>query len=274
MRILAVNLADTGTLTASPACVATLPETYLQNSHREQVARWTAVDGQQFLLQWPSAHYLSCVCLYRNNFTSAATWRVRLWEDTTLTTAVYDSGYVYCNPPVPLGSLEWGVDELGDSLYSDWDYANAVLWFTPTLTPAVTIDVIDTAAPSGYLQASRLFVGQYFEASVGPSDGLSLTWAENTQQARTEGGSLRVEVGATWRKLSVDLRDMDESDRMRLSDISRRSGMRDDLLVSVFPGRADELERDYQMQARVVTPSTMQSNAPIRHNVNLTLEEI
>jgi hypothetical protein len=274
MRLLATNLADTGTLTASPACVATLPETNLQNSHREQVARWTAVDGQQFLLQWPSSHYVSCVCLYRNNFTSAATWRVRVWEDTTLTTALYDSGTVYCNPPVPLGSLEWGVDELGDSLYSDWDYAIAVAWFAPTLTPVITIDVADPAAPSGYLQASRLFVGQYFEPSIGPSDGLSLSWVENTQQARTEGGSLRVEAGASWRKLNVDLGDMTDADRMRLSNMARGRGMRDDVFVSVFPGQADEMERDYQMQARIVTPSAMQTTTPVRHATALSFEEI
>lgn len=273
MRILSNNLADSATITADPAMVTTLPETNLQTSLREQVARWTDVDAQAIHLVWTGSKYLSCVCLYRGNFSATATWRVRCWEDGTMTTAVYDSGTVYICPPVPLGSLEWGVDELNKNLYSDWDYSIAVVWFTPVLTGAVTIDVADVENPDGYVQAARLFAGAYFEPAVGVSDGMQLGYRENTQQARTEGGSLRVEPGAIWRTLQVDTRSMLEADRLRLIDIARNSGMRNDVFVSVFPGRADELERDYQLQARLVQQNAFTTNVPIYHSTTLTFEE-
>ncbi len=273
MRLITTNLADSATLTSSAACVATLPATNLQNAYREQVARWTAIDAQRFTLLWPSAHHISGVCLYRSNLSSSATWRVKVWTDSTLTTTLYDSGTQYANPPIPLGSLEWGVDELGSALYSDWGYTISTAWFAPVLSSALTIDIADPENADGYAQASRLFVGQYFEPAVGPSDGLQMAWLENTQQSRTEGGTLRVETGAAWRKIALDLQQMQEEDRVRLSNMARNAGMRDDVFLSVFPERADELERDYQMQARIVTPSTMQSYAPIRHNTTLTFEE-
>lgn len=273
MRLVAANLSDTAIVSSSPACVATLPATNLQNAYREQVARWTALDGIRFTVQWPSAHYVSCVCLYRANFSSTATWRVRVWQDTTLTTVLYDSGTVYCNPPVPLGSIDWGVDPLGSSLYSDWDYSIATLWFAPQLTSSITIDVTDVANTDGYAQASRLFVGQYLEPLVGPSEGLALSWQENTQQSRTEGGSLRIEAGAAWRRINVDLRLLAEDDRMRLADIARHRGMRDDMFLSVFPERGDALERDYQMQARLTTPGALQASVPLLHATTLTFEE-
>ncbi len=274
MRLLTTNLADTATITSSASCVATLPVTNLQTSLREQVARWTAIDAQRITLTWTSGYHISCVCLYRSNLSASSTWRVQVWSDTTLTTAVYDSGTLYGNPPVPLGSLEWGVDELGSSLYSDWGYAISTVWFTAVMGQAVTIDIADPENAHGYAQASRLFVGQYFEPAVLPTDGLQMAWQENTQQSRTEGGSLRVEPGASWRRVVLDLRELQEEDRVRLSNLARVAGMRNDVFLSVFPDRADELERDYQMQARIVTPSTLITNAPIRHNTTLTFEEV
>jgi hypothetical protein len=272
--MLTTNATDTATITTSSACVTTLPATYLQNAHREQVARWTAVDAQRLTLTWPGAGYVSCVCLYRSNLSSTATWRVQVWADTTLTTALYDSGTVYANPPTPLGSLHWGVDPLGLGAYSDWDYTVSVLWFPPTLTDAITIDIADPENPDGYVQAARLFVGQYVEPAIGPSDGLTFGWSENTTQSRTEGGSLRIESGASWRRLAFDLREMQESDRMLFADFARRGGMRDDVFISVFPDRGDELERDYQLQARLVASSNMQTNSPLRHNMPLSFEEV
>lgn len=274
MRILSNNLADSATISASPAMVATLPETNLQTALREQVARWTAVDGQAIAVTWPGSKAVSCVCLYRGNFSATATWRVRVWADGAMTTTAYDSGTVYICPPAPLGSLEWGVDPLSKNLYSDWDYAIAVAWFDPVLAAGVTIDVYDPENLDGYVQASRLFVGQHFEPAVGVSGGMQLGYRENSQQARTEGGSLRVEAGAIWRTLQVDTREMAEADRLRMIDITRNSGMRNDVFVSVFPGRADELERDYQLQARLAQQNPFTTNVPLIHNATLIFEEL
>ena len=274
MRILSNNLADSAIISASPAMVATLPETNLQTALREQVARWTAVDGQAITVTWPGSKAVSCVCLYRGNFSATATWRVRVWADGAMTTTAYDSGTAYICPPVPLGGLEWGVDPLSKNLYSDWDYAIAVAWFAPVLAAGVTIDVYDPENLDGYVQASRLFVGQHFEPAVGVSSGMQLGYRENSQQARTEGGSLRVEAGAIWRTLQVDTREMAESDRLRMIDIARNSGMRNDVFVSVFPGRADELERDYQLQARLAQQNPFTTNVPLIHNATLTFEEL
>lgn len=252
MRILATNLTDISEITAAPAMVATLPETNLQNAYREQVARWTTIDAQSITLTWSGAKAVSCVCLYRNNFSSSATWRVRVYEDATLATVVYNSGYVDACAPVPLGNLVWGVDPLGKSLYSDWDYGVATLWFTAVLGGGVVIDIIDSENADGYCEASRLFVGSYFEPTCGVALGMNLAWKENTQQSRTEGGSLRTEAGASWRELTVDLRTMPEADRRQAVELLRKVGLRNDLFVSVYPGLADERERDYQMQAKLI----------------------
>lgn len=274
MRILIDNLADDALVAASPAMVATLPEANLQNSLREQVARWTAVDGQAITVTFTGSKAVSCVCLYRGNFSSTATWRVRVWEDGAFSTAVYDSGVVAICPPTPLGSLEWGVDPLSTTLYSEWDYAVAVAWFTPVLGAGITIDVYDPENLDGYVQASRLFVGNYFEPAVGVSGGMQLGYKENTQQARTEGGSLRVESGAIWRTLQLDLANMLEADRLRMIQFARNKGMRYDVLLSVFPDRDDELERDYQMQARLGQQGSFTTQPPILHNTTLLFEEI
>lgn len=274
MRILANNIGDTAVLTASPAMVTTLPETNLQSQYRETVARWTALDGQAICATWGRAQPVNMVCLYRTNFSSSATWRVRMFSDPVYTTSVYDSGYVTTNNPVPLGSLDWGVDPLGLSLYSYWDYAVCRLYFTSVLAQSMQIDVIDVANEAGYAQASRLFVGQYLEPSSGPVLGMTVGYRENTTQTRTEGGSLRTDPGANWRVLNVTMQQMEDDDRRQFMEILRRYGMRGDLFVSVHPDTGDELERDHELQAKLTNLSDISNPYQIRYDHTLQFGEL
>lgn len=272
--MLANNIGDTAALSASPAMVTTLPETNLQSQYRETVARWTTIDGQAIQAVWSSSHPVNMVCLYRTNFSSSATWRVRMFSDPTFTTSVYDSGYVTTNNPVPLGSLEWGVDPLGLSLYSYWDYAVCRVYFTSVLAQSMQIDVIDSANESGYCQASRLFVGQYIEPTAGPTLGMTVGYRENTQQTRTEGGSLRTDPGANWRVMTLSMQQMEADERRQFMEILRRYGMRGDLFVSVHPGTGDELERDHELQAKITNLTDISNPYQIRYDHALQLGEL
>lgn len=274
MRYLAVNHVDEAAIVASPDCVASLPATNCQNPYREQVARSTGVAAPQVIeLTFAGSRRFSMACLYRHNLTTGATWRVQLWQDATLTTPVYDSGALTALPSKTLGELDWGVDPLGASWFSEWGYGVSTLYFAPVAGAFARVTITDSGNPDGYLQASRLFLGAYTDTTYQVSPGASLTHAESTQLVRTDGGSLRAETGPRYRELSLPLKYLSLADRQALSSLMSTRGLSEDVFVSVFPGVGGTLERDHQMQARFVRLPPLLFSQPAAIDATLTLQE-
>lgn len=276
MRIIVTNYADTATLTASPAMLTDLPVGNLQDQSREKVARTSSLAAQTIDVTLDAARPLAACVLYRGNFSATATWRVRVYDTPAMGTLLYDSGAggVYLAGPKTLGDLEWGIDPLGATLFDGWGYTFSSLWFSVVVGQFVRITLTDADNPDGYMQASRLFLGTYIEPIGMPVPGMSLHWQETTTHSRTDGGTLRSEPGAGYRALTVHGERLVEKTRVDLSSLNRDAGMRHDVYVSVFPELGTALERDHQMQAKLIAldPSVI----PIYGTVNQTLrfEEI
>lgn len=251
MRIIANNLTDIATLSASPGLATQVSN--LQLEAREKVARTVGLATQTIDVMLPSADAISACVIYRGNFTSTATWRVRVYDTAAMATLLYDSGTVDLAAPKTLGDLDWGVDPLGASLFDGWGYTFAALWFEQVIGAFVRITLDDASNPDGYMEASRLFIGTYFETIYAPRNGMWMGWRDTSTQQRTEGGTLRTEPGATYRAMALNGDQMPESDRVALSELLRTAGLREDLYVSVFPELGNALERDHQMQAKFVS---------------------
>lgn len=260
MRIITPNDADAATLTASPAVVATLPVTNLQTSERARVARTTSTADQDIKGTWSAAKVISAVALNRHNLSSSSTWRVRLYQDAAWTTLVYDSGAVTAVPPKALGDLEWGVDPLGASLFDDWSHAFSQMWFDPTVARSFIVTLSDAANADGYMEASRLFVGRYLQPSVNAEYGMRLGWQESTLQERTDGGTLRSDGVAPYRRLQFRLGWLSTSDRPKFLEWARRDGRRNDFWIAAFPGDATSLERDHAMSGKLVAAPDISHN--------------
>lgn len=253
MRLLFQNLVDAATLEASPAMHYAAPVTNLQEQAREKVARTYDLSTQTIDVTLEQPDTISACVLYRGNFTSAATWRVKVYDTAAMATLLYDSGDSDLAAPKTLGDLDWGVDPLGASLFDGWGYTFAALWFAPVVGGFVRITLDDAANPDGYMQASRLFIGPYVEPGGMPLvGGLRLTWRDTSKLSRTDGGTLRTEAGVQYRALEVAGELMPEVDRNALSAMARDNGLRGDLYVSVFAEEGNARERDYQMQAKLI----------------------
>lgn len=273
MRIIWRNLVNEATLTATPALSATLPVTNLQTDAREEVARTTSLATQTIDVTLAQDEVIQCCVIYRGNFSTGATWRVRVYKDATAMTLLYDSGTLKANPPKPLGDLEWGVDRLGVSMYDGWSYTVSELWFAPVIGAFVRITLDDATNPDGFMQASRLFVGPCTEPEYMPSAGMLLGPKETTRQERSEAGTLHVEAGAQYRALTVTGARLPEKTRAMLGDMQRTAGMRRDVYVSVFPDEANARARDHRMQARLVALSPAAMGATMLVDQQLRFEE-
>lgn len=253
MKLIISNLADVATLGASPAMVTTLPITNLQSESREELARTTSLASQSITCTWAGAQLISGVVLYRGNFTSAATWRIKVYDTSAMGVLLYDSGSQFLAPPKPLGDIAWGFDPLGVSLFTGWGYTFSTLWF-PVVTGAyMTIQIDDAANPAGFMQASRLFVAYELDTKELPQKGAGFKWDDTSKQTRTDGGTLRTEAGVSYRSITFSGRVTKESTRSALAEMQRLNGLRKDMYLSLTPEMFNAFARDHQAQVKLVS---------------------
>lgn len=273
LRIIADNLSDSATLSVSPAVVATLPVTNLQLSLRAKVMRTTSTADQQIKGTWTAAQVLSGACLWRHNLTSAATWKLELFSDAAWTTKVYDSGDVLANPGKALGDLIWGVDPLGVNVFTGWGKAFSVMWFASIVAQSWRITIMDSANPAGYLEIGRLFLGLALEPTYNMSYGVALEWVDDSTQSRTDGGSLRSDAAEVYRRLTIRLDWLTDSDRPKWLDITRTAGKRKDVFLSGYPTSGGQLERDHACAGKLTAGAPVKHPQYGTHSIELTLEE-
>lgn len=257
LRIITPNDGDSATLTASPAMSATLPVTYLQETSRARVARTTSAAAQDIKGTWGEVKVFSALALVRHNLSLAATWRLRLYGDAAWATVVYDSGTIGAVAPKALGDLEWGVNPLGESLFTGWALAFSTMWFTALRAQSFILTLNDTANPAGYLEAARLFIGRYLSPTWNFEWGIKLSWAEDTTQERTDGGTLRSDGFEPYRRMSFKLAYLPGIDRAKFIEWTRKDGRRNDVFISAYPGDATSIERDHAMAAKLIASPEM-----------------
>lgn len=273
LRIIPDNLADTATLTASPAVAATLPVTNLQLSLRSRVMRTTSTVDQQIKGTWASAQMLSGAVIWRHNLTSAGTWKLELFSDAAWTTKVYDSGDVVSWPAKAWGEFIWGVDPLGANVFTGWGKAFSAMWFSPTAAQSFRITFKDATNSAGYLEVGRLFLGLHLEPLYNMSYDHALEWVDDSKQERTDGTSLHTDAVEQYRRFKFRLDWLTDSERPKWLEAFRVAGKTKDIFISAYPTQGGMKERDYSFSARITSPTPMPNSRYNAHKVEITIEE-
>lgn len=274
MKLLWYNIADTATITVSPAAVSTLPVTNLQLPGRSNKWRSTGLATQVIRLTWSTPQAFNAAVLYRSNGSDAATWRIEGFSDAAWTTGIYDNATASMFAAKPLGDLLWGIDPLGCTVFSGWALSFAQLFLTSTYyIQSMQITISDPANSAGWIEAARLYLGAAWESGNQFSLGLESGWKENTRLTRTDGGTLRSDGYPNYRELAGDINKMGGSDRAVLAEILRRVGMRTDLFVTTYPGVGGTLERDHAFAAKVIAMPSAKHDWPSRYSSRLSFGE-
>lgn len=253
-----INCADSATLTANPAALATKPITYLQNDARGYLFGAAAPGSQEIKGTWSGTAYtVGHIKLDRTNLVDGDTWRVQLYSDTAWTTGVYDSGVV---APFAAG------------LFSTWSYSFAELWLASQTTGVKSFKI--TVVSASAFQASKLYVGPYTTAQWNPKYGMSMNWEGNSKQERWDSGTLGVQTRAQWRALNFDLFASTDAERAVWQEIGRYCGNFKTVSVSVFPNVGGAQERDNSMICKFEdSPEAKWSNLSI-YDLSVKLKEI
>ncbi|SFX23327.1 hypothetical protein OPV09_18995 [Janthinobacterium sp. TB1-E2] len=258
LRILYDNAADRAILTASSQA-GTLGPANLQRDHKSSVLR-SAGAQLNIVATWPTAELVACVALIFTNMTSSARMRVRGYAQPGDAVPVLDTGSIFPCPAAVHGSYPWGVLPLGWNTYQ-WGGVNTwplgggsdgVAWFAPVRVRRLVIDVSAPQSPEGYLEISRLVVGNYWSPQHNAEYGAQVQMQDSSENYRTGAGNLKTVPGTTSDKLSINLAHLTPMDRARFMRILRENGKGKAMLFSLFPENPDPLlEQDYMLYGKV-----------------------
>lgn len=253
LRICPINFFDEATISASPAMLASLPETNAQLTARDRVARSTSTADQVIQGNWGgNGRKIDSFFIFRHTGQGGRV-RLQLFTDSAYTTQVYDSGTVDIYTLQGL-DVDWGTAPLGfganDLLAAEAPYS---LFFTAVACSSFKMTF--TRCQAAYWEFGRFFLGKYLEAPYNPQLGMEFGWQSNDLQTRTKGASLRTRPGERWRELKADMFYGTDPDRAIWRDLLGKISLNEDVAMSIFPGVGGRQERDHVMNAQLTAHS-------------------
>lgn len=207
------NLSDAATLSGG-SWVTTLPLSNLQQTLMAKVARSTNVVNASTLIRidlLATNVNIRLMALIRHNFSSSATYQI--YAGTTPGGSnVYNSGIpLPVWPPVFLpGDLEFEFDSWWLGYVIDSNIANypASLWHDAGQNYQArywSIQINDTTNAAGYVQMSRLWMGQLWIPPHSYEYGATTIWEARDVEAQSLGGVLYYDPRPSARVFSFSL---------------------------------------------------------------------
>lgn len=271
LRIIYDNAANRAAVTASTTA-GSLAASNLLTDIKSQVWRATGTSATLTAI-WTNAETVGSVALPFCNLTSGATIRVRGYTNAGDTTPIIDTGAVTACAGILPGL--WGANSPGASLYSYGGGAYARVWFAPSLVKQLTIDLVDTGNAAGYVEASRLVVGNYWSPAYNAAPGASLLAQDTSTHYRNDSGDLMTNIGTRSRKIMLNLGYMEAADRASLTSIVLGNGLSKPVFFSLFPNDADSvLEQTHQIYGKLSSISAITIAQFSHYSAPLELEEI
>ncbi len=277
LRIIYDNAADRAALAASSQA-GTLGPANLQRERKSAVLRATGTE-QTITATWPTQESIACVALIFTNMTSSARMRVRGYGQPGDAAPVIDTGWMMPCPEAPLESYPFGELPLGWNAYkwggtNTWARgggADAVAWFAAVFVRQLVVEVYCPDLPEGYIEISRLVVGNYWSPEYNAEYGASLLPQDSTENYRTSAGELKSAIGTMHDGISINLTHLTPMDRARFMRILRENGKERAMLFSLYPENADPLlEQDHMLYGKasnldaVATPYYETYSAPLQ----------
>lgn len=274
LRIIYDNAVDRGTLTAS-STAGSLAASNMQIDRKSKVWRSTTTSAT-LSCAWTTSEYVSGVIIPFCNLSATATITVRIYNVTSGGSPIYTSPATEAGPIVAAGYWAWGQEPLGVNAYSYGFSKYARVWI-PNRYQAkrVEIDISDPSNPSGYLEVSRLVIGNHWSPQFNTSFGIPVSYVDTSVNSRAQSGDLISTIGIKYKKLVVDLNWLVAADRTILSSLLQKNGTSKSVFVSLFPEDEDVVkEQTYEIYGRL--PATAQISHPMHmmYSSQLEIEEI
>jgi hypothetical protein len=273
---------DSATLSSSPACVTNAPVTNLQIGLRAKVARIGTTGPWTISGVYASAKRVSAVSVYKHNFTSLAVLTLKLYRDAALTSQIGSDytatlGGTLQEFGLAFQPLGWGGSgyKYGGETFESWPASYFTIWLNASVDAVMgfKITITDSGA-SSYLEAGRIYIGDYWTPAVNASYGAKMGWKEQSRQFRTDGGSLRTEGYEPYRSFSLAFDTLNEEERAEITNTFRRLGLRKDFFMSIYPTEGGEREKDHTAAVKFVSMPDVAAPYFENFTTDIQLEEV
>lgn len=175
--------------------------------------------------------------------------------------------------PAPAIVLEGWTAAQSASAYAYGGGAYARAWFPATQFRAFAIDLVDTNSLQGYIEASKLVIGECWSPPYGVS-AASYTDVDSATHYSTAAGDLLSHASTISKEVSIDLSALAPVDRAKFGAILRASRAYP-IFISVFASHADlELERAHTALGKRMGDSEVALQAALRYGTKITVRSI
>jgi hypothetical protein len=190
--------------------------------------------------------------------TSAAATRPLGYMDSWQSYAL-NTGWVSACAAPPLGLWNWGAAPLGANAYAYGGGATGRAWVpAPAAVRALRIEITDAGNPGGYIEASRLVCGAYWEPQRNADYGASLQVVDASKNYRNDAGDLMSDAGTVSSKLQLSMSKLQLADATTLYGLLRGNGIIRPVFVSLFPEDANPArEQAHQLYGKLVSTPAM-----------------
>lgn len=252
LRILYENQVKRAISIAASTVAGSLVAENLRNDVKTSIHRSSSTTCTYTFL-WTNAVNLNMAALAFTNFTAGATIRARVYAEQADSTAIRDSGVVAGCAYAPLGQFSWGLTNLGVNAFRFGGASYARVYFTGSAGKKLTLDVVDTVNPAGFLEAGCAIAGTYWSPDCNPEYGAEMILQYQAQHSRSDFGDLRTERRAKNRGLKMNLNWIKTAaDQLQMHSILMQ-GMETPMWVSLFPEDLNPvLEQRHQIYSKLV----------------------
>lgn len=276
------NLVDTATLSASSA-VSTLPVTNLQDYEPSIVWRPTGCTAEYVQSDLGSSQTVQAVIAWNHNWTNASAVRLRVSDNSDMSSPTYDSGSVDgWTSIVGAGEGGAGLGGVGGapvlSAFNQYRFYRVLLLPSGTMGRYVRLDIVDPTNAAGYVQMGRLFIGGYVQPTINFSYGWKLGWKDLGSTVRTDSGSARLNRRGKYRTLDLTFDFLEEGEALTWGDdIGRIVGSSRDMFVVPEPDATTSIQYRTTLYGVPTLNGPLDQSAiivPARYSFSLSLEEL
>lgn len=250
LRIVYNNVADLAELTASST--NSLSINNVKTEYKGEIHRSIGT-SVSYTLEWAADQIVGCVCLPCTNLSYASTIRIKF----------YDSLSILREDTGDLVAVSGATADTSTNIYNANNFAyggiaKSVVWFPsrPDNIRSIVIELTDAGNSAGYIDNSRIVVGDYWESMYNLDKGMQYHSIDSSTTSISNAGSLVTERGFIRDKISLSLSLIPEADRASLVGIIRSVGVHKNFLLSMFPGTYNSYENDFLIYGK-------RSNSPI-----------
>lgn len=268
------NAARRATISATPIVAGTSAAAMLNDTYadvcRAQGTRMTIT------LIWRTSEVIGAVHHALCNLSPTGTNRIIASSGTSRTGDIIDTGAILACP--------WPERELGGlwtpttaaSAYAYGGGSHARAWLSNMAARRLDIELVDDGNRQGYIEVSKIFVGKSYSPSMNVDYDSALSFPSTGTVFRNRSGGRRSTRGTKYKRLTVPLSNMDETDRSNLVDLLVANGTEDGFIYSQYPNDtiSPKRERDFQGYFALADTPAMRRLSFARNGTELTLESI